>query len=798
MSVPPEPCVSAPIAARRIAVTVRGVVQGVGFRPFVYHAARAEGLSGWVRNDAGAVQIEVQGSAAALDRFLETLRTRPPPQARIEAVEVGQIASHPASGPGESFQIRRSGTALAPRPTIPADLATCAECQREIRDPQQRRYRYPFTNCTHCGPRWSIIVALPYDRPRTSLRDFALCADCRGEYEDPADRRFHAQPIACPACGPQLELLDVDGRQRATGGPALEAAVQAVRAGQILALQGLGGFQLLVDATQDAAVARLRTRKRRPHKPLAVLIPTLDDVRRYCHVTADEAAALVSAPAPIVLLRRRRCQTGAGDGIADAVAPGNPYLGVFLPYTPLHHLLADALGRPLVCTSGNRSEEPMAITTADALARLGDIADLLLTHNRPIVRPVDDSVARVTAAGLQILRRARGYAPLPIRLAAPGPTIIAVGGHLKNTVALGMGTDVILSPHIGDLDNALSVAVHRRAIDDLVQFFAVTPDAVVCDLHPDYASTRHAEQLAARWDVPLIRVQHHHGHVAAAMAEHQLDGPVLGLSWDGTGYGPDGTVWGGELLRCAGAGFERLAHLRTFPLPGGDQAAREPRRAALGLLFEVLGDAAAEWVAPWFTPAELRTLLAALRRPRLFPRTSSLGRLFDAVAALCGLPWSADAEDGPDSLCSPARVSFEGQAAMALEFAADPAVPDAYPLPPSEGTPAVADWEPLLRAVIADRRRGRPVAEIAARFHNALADLAVSAARRAGCRQVVLTGGCFQNALLSDRVRERLSDAGHSVYIQQQVPPGDGGLALGQVWVAARTLEGRGAPARAQ
>jgi hydrogenase maturation protein HypF len=442
----------------------------------------------------------------------------------------------------------------------------------------------------------------------------------------------------------------------------------------------------------------------------------------------------------------------------------------------------------------------MAIATDDALERLGAIADLLLTHNRPIVRPVDDSVGRVGPEGLQIMRRARGYAPLPIRLQAgqetereKPPTILAVGGHLKNTVALSLGSLVVMTPHVGDLDTVLSVEVHRQAIEDLVSFFRVTPDIVVCDLHPDYASTQHAEQLAARWKAPLLRVQHHHAHVAACAAERGIEGPVLGLSWDGAGFGPDRTVWGGEVLWCHGDAFRRVAHLRTFALPGGDRAAREPRRSALGLLFEIMGEAAADIARAWFTPAELTTLLAALKRPGLFPRTSSMGRLFDAVAALCGLP---------------DRATFEGQAAMALEFAADPDVRDAYPLPLLNHEPSIADWEPLVRAVLADRACGIPVGPIAAKFHNALADMAVAAAQRVaserlaptdpdcnpkrqregdlptGCRRVVLTGGCFQNALLTERVRARLLETGFEVYTHQEVPPGDGGIALGQVFIA--------------
>ena len=760
-----------------MAITVRGVVQGVGFRPFVYNAARAESLSGWVLNESDAVRIEVQGGGEAVDRFLHKLRQRHPPQARIDDLAIQEIAAGTTPVESAVFQIRKSTGDSAPGPTIPADLATCPDCLREICDPRERRHRYPFTNCTNCGPRWSIIEQLPYDRPRTSMRRFAMCGDCQLEYEDPSDRRFHAQPIACPACGPELQLLTSDGKVVADKDLALEQSVRAILDGKILAIKGLGGFQLIVDATDRTAVGRLRDRKQRPDKSFAAMLETLTAVQQRCVVTEGERVALQSPAAPILLLRRRRDASAVGD-IAESVAPGNPYLGVMLPYTPLHHLLMNGIGRPIVCTSGNLSEEPMAISTEDAVSRLGSIADVLLTHNRPIVRPVDDSVARIAPDGLQITRRARGYAPLSVNVDMPRhdemPAILAVGGHLKNTVALSLKSDVVVSSHVGDLDNTLSVDVHRRAIDDLVGFFNVTPDAIACDLHPDYASTRHAEQLSAKWDVPLLRVQHHHAHVASCVAEHRIDGPVLGFSWDGTGYGLDQSVWGGEMLRCEDAQFARVAHLRTSRLPGGDQAVREPRRSALGMLFEMMGEAAGEIAKSWFSSAELRTLLAALERPKLFPRTSSMGRLFDAVAALCGLS---------------ERVTFEGQAAMALEFAADPAVRDAYPLPLSAGSPAVADWEPLVCGVLDDRSRGVPVSQIAAKFHNALAEMALAVAIRTSCHQIVLTGGCFQNAVLTQKVRGHLLRNDIRVYTHGQVSPGDGGIALGQILIAAKRMK---------
>lgn len=758
-----DPATPSP-AACRLAITVRGVVQGVGFRPFVYNAARRYGLTGWVQNQSGTVRIEVQGPAAAVDQFVHALRWAHPPQARIDVLEAAPL---PCQAQGETgFSIRRSGRRGAPRPSIPADLATCAACLEEIRTPGQRRHQYPFTNCTNCGPRWSIIRRLPYDRPRTSMARFAMCDACRAEYEDPADRRFHAQPIACPDCGPQLQLLDSAGNQIAKGKAALDAAVQTIRAGQIVALKGLGGFQLIADATNSQAVALLRQRKRRPDKPLAIMLCDIEEVRARCEVSDSEAEALQSPQAPIVLLRRRPKGSGLDD-VAQEVAPGNPYLGVMLPYTPLHHLLMAAVGRPVVCTSGNLSEEPMAITTREALRRLGSIADVLLVHDRPIVRPVDDSVAQCGPDGVQLLRRARGYAPLPVDVGISGPTVLAVGGHLKNTVALSLGSQVILSTHVGDLDNLLSLEVHHRAIGDLVRFFRVVPQVVACDLHPDYASTRHAEQLAAQWGAKLVKVQHHLAHAAACAAEHRLAGPILAFTWDGTGYGTDGTVWGGEVLLRDGAAWSRVAHLRRFALPGGDRAARQPRRSALGLLFEILGPEAARYAADWFRPGELKVLLESLWRPRLNPRTSSMGRLFEAVAAICGLP---------------AIVSFEAQAAMALEYAADEQCQEAYPLPVSEEDPAVGDWEPMVRAVLADRARGEPLGRISARFHNGLADWAVAVARRWGDRPVVLSGGCFQNALLARRVCGRLRAAGFRVFTHRQIPPGDGGIALGQVY----------------
>jgi hydrogenase maturation protein HypF len=751
----------------RLALRVEGVVQGVGFRPFVHGAATARGLAGWVRNRRDGVGVEVEGPGPAVEDFLAALRDAPPPAARVDRIRVRTL--RPAGERG--FRILASAGGAAVRPALPADLAVCAACTAETETPGARRHRYPFTNCTRCGPRWTLIEALPYDRRRTAMRRFTPCAACADEYADPADRRFHAEPIACPACGPTLALVGADGTERARGEAALTAATEALAAGTIVALHGVGGFHLLADATSAAAVTRLRARKRRPDKPFAVLFASPAAARAACILDPAEERALASPAAPILLVRRR-----AGADLAEAVAPGNPLVGALLPATPLHRLVALGAGRPLVCTSGNLSDEPIAIDPAEARARLGRVADLFLVHDRPVVRPVDDSVARVGPDGLQVLRRARGFAPLPVRIAEPSaPCVLALGAQQKSTIALVVGGQAVVSQHLGDLHHAAAALLLERTVADLLRLLDARPARIACDLHPDYASTRLAERLAAARGVPLERVQHHHAHVAAVVAEHGLRGPVLGLAWDGAGLGLDGVLWGGEALVVDGPRCRRAAHLRPFPLPGGERAMREPRRAALGLLSAI---GAAEAVADLFSAEERRVLATALARRVNCPQTTAVGRLFDAVAALAGLG---------------ARASFEAQAAMALEFAAAGAGggAGAYPFPLGAGAPAVADWEPLARAVLADRARGVPPAVIAARFHAALGDLALAIARRAGVRVVALTGGCFQNARLLAAVQTRLGADGFAVHVGRAFPPNDGGIALGQALIALRRGEER-------
>lgn len=749
----------------RLSIQVRGVVQGVGFRPFIFRIAHQHGVSGWVRNRPDGVEIEIQGVDGEIDGFLAALEREKPAPARIERIDARTIEEIPGP-PG--FEIVPSAPSEETRPSVPADLAICPECAREMETPGERRHRYPFTNCTYCGPRFTIIAGLPYDRPRTSMRAFPLCEACLREYRDPLDRRFHAQPVACPVCGPQLSLRLPDRSERSRRDDALRDAAQLLREGGVLALKGLGGFQLLVDATSPEAVAKLRERKRREEKPFAVMFPSLEVAREDCRIDGEEARLLQGPEAPILLLERK-----PGGRVAPSVAPRNPRLGAFLPYTPLHRLLLAEAGRPLVCTSGNLSEEPMAIEDADAFERLEGIADAFLVHDRPILRPVDDSVLRLDEGGPTILRRARGYAPLSQPVAVEAPAVLALGAHQKNTIALLSRGQAVVSQHLGDLHSLQSAQLLERTVTDLVQFFDARPAILACDLHPDYASTRLAERLAGSWGTPLVRVQHHHAHVAAVMAELNLKGPVLGLAWDGSGFGADRTVWGGEALRVDGQGFQRLGHLRTFPLPGGEKGVKEPRRSAAGLLWELGMTKALEGIGTLYTPAEWTLLQSMLERNLNAPRASSMGRLFDAVSALVGIR---------------AARGFEGQAAMELEFVAESVADDgSYPWRLSEGDTWVADPEPVLVGLLQDRAAGVDPGVIARRFHASLADLAVAWARRGGLEQVVLCGGCFQNALLTKLSCDRLRAAGFMVHVPRAFPPNDGAISLGQAWVAAQT-----------
>jgi hydrogenase maturation protein HypF len=796
----------------RLKIVIHGAVQGVGFRPFVYRLATELHLKGWVLNSAQGVFIEVEGTKEELEEFLRRLPRERPPRAFIQSLEHSWL--DPVGY--RVFEIRHSDKSGQKSAFILPDIATCSDCLREIFDPHDRRYRYPFTNCTNCGPRFSIIEALPYDRPNTTMKHFAMCPECQAEYENPKDRRFHAQPNACPTCGPHLELWDRQGTVLATHDDALRQAAQAIRSGQIVAVKGLGGFHLVCDARNDQAVQELRRRKHREEKPFALMYPSLELIKAHCEVSELEERLLTSPEAPIVLLRRRPhprplSDTERGDSpfpireggrgvrsISFSVAPRNPYLGIMLPYTPLHHLLMAELGFPIVATSGNLSDDPICTDEYEALEKLNKIADLFLVHNRPIARHVDDSIVRIVRGRELVLRRARGFAPLPIDL-SPGPspkgggelpsplrrgaggevkTVLSVGAHLKNTIALSVGSNVFVSQHIGDLETPEAFRAFQRVIADFERLYEAHPSVIAHDLHPDYLSTKYAQAQQLRTEnselkTVLVGVQHHWAHVLSCMAENELDGPVLGVSWDGTGYGLDGTIWGGEFLLATRENFRRVAHLRTFRLPGGEQAIKEPRRSALGALYELYGDELfamkeLESVRA-FSERELEILRTMLQKNLNSPVTSSAGRLFDAVASLVGLR----------------QISrFEGQAAMELEFALHRIETDeGYEFSLSEET---LDWGPMMSALLSDVRKSISVGKIAAKFHNTLVEMIVAVARRVGEERVVLTGGCFQNKYLTERAIARLREEGFRVYWHQRIPPNDGGIALGQIVAAAR------------
>jgi hydrogenase maturation protein HypF len=763
--------------AARLKMTIRGAVQGVGFRPFIYRLATELGLSGWVNNTARGVFVEVEGGRETLERFLLRVEREKPAIAFIQSLE-----SSFADPVGyASFEIRHSEGGEKTALVMP-DVATCPECLAEILDPQNRRFAYPFTNCTNCGPRYSIIEALPYDRPRTTMKKFTMCAACAGEYADPANRRFHAQPNACPECGPQLELWAMSGEVLAAKADALSGAAEAIRAGKIVGVKGLGGFHLMVDARNETAVQELRRRKHREEKPFALMAPSLEAVQELCEVSALEGRMLRSPESPIVLLTRR----GEENRLAASVAPGNPMLGVMIPYTPLHHLLLRRLGFAVVATSGNLSDEPICTDEHEALERLHGIADLLLVHDRPILRHVDDSIMRVMAGREMVMRRARGLAPLPVMVEDELPSVLGVGAHQKNTVALAVGRQVFVSQHIGDLETEQASAAFEKVIASLEGLYEATPVAIACDLHPNYVSTEYAERACKR----PVRVQHHYAHVLSCMAENGVTPPVLGVAWDGSGWGPDGTVWGGEFLKIDEYGYARLARMRPFRLPGGERAVREPRRCALSLLREALGDGAMELteLAPVaaFSASELKIVSQMLRQGLNSPWTSSAGRLFDAVASLIGLRQIA---------------RHEGQAAMELEWlAARSTECGAYDFALLEGevdAPAELDWATMVAEILNDVRRGTAMDVMARRFHNTLAEMIVRVASWVAsswvtsddtAAKVALSGGCFQNRLLTELAIARLEAAGIKVYWHQRVPPNDGGIALGQVMAAARQM----------
>ena len=773
--------------ASRRRVRVRGVVQGVGFRPFIYRLAREENLTGFIGNDTDGVFIEVEGSRTAVDAFIARLRPEAPPLSRIDSISAEDLQSVGDT----NFRIIASEVLGRVSTGIPADATTCSDCLRELLTPTDRRYRYPFLNCTNCGPRFTITRRIPYDRPQTSMAQFKMCAACQAEYEDPANRRFHAQPNACWDCGPQITFCNAAG-ELVPSDDVVTNVIERLTAGDILAIKGVGGFHLSVDATNEDAVMRLRQRKHRYGKPLAVMVRDVDAVGELCEVNEGEAALLTTPMRPIVLLRRR---ANPGIAIAGSVAPGIPWLGVFLPYAPLHHLLfADGRLKALVMTSANLSEEPIAIDNDEARDRLSAIADAFVLHDREILQRCDDSVAAYVDGASQIIRRARGYVPLGIELPFETPPLLAVGGHLKNVFALARGRHIYQSQHLGDLENITGLDFFRESLDHLMRTFEIEPETVVHDLHPGYLSTRWATEWAAERGLRTIAVQHHFAHVAGCVAEHGVDSDFIGLPLDGTGYGTDGRIWGGEVLighlngEHAGS-FERFAHLDYVPMPGGEAAIREPWRMGLGHLsaagFSIDSTEMTELLS--VKPSEARVLERMVDRGVNTPLTSSCGRLFDAVAALVLRRTHVDYE-------AQAAIELEGvciDEPFDLEAAAD------YQLGMNPGdykarVPATISVKKLWTAIINDVRAATPAARIAAKFHAAVAAAFVRAAVLArnatGIQQVAVSGGCMHNRRLVRLLRTGLEAEGFQVLQHKHVSPGDGGLSYGQAAVAASIL----------
>lgn len=755
----------------RKGIEVSGIVQGVGFRPYVYRLATKRGLSGIIANTASGVAIEIQGASEAVEDFLGQLPEQAPPLARITSVAVRDLPCDRDVG----FRILPSRVGEERRALISPDVAVCADCQRELFNPADRRFRYPFINCTNCGPRYTLVRDIPYDRPRTSMAVFRMCAACQQEYDDPNNRRFHAQPNACWDCGPRAELWDRNGQRLEAREPIVEAA-DCLRAGAVVAVKGLGGFHLAVDATDARAVERLRERKRRVEKPFAIMAPNLEAIEQFCQVDEVARELLQRAERPIVLLPKTR-----PNPIAEAVAPFNHTLGVFLPYTPLHYLLlAEAGLSALVMTSGNLSEEPIAIDNREAVSRLSELADFFLVHNRDILVRCDDSVVRFAGGRLRQFRRSRGYVPVPVFLRDAQPAVLAVGGELKNAICLTKGANAFLSQHVGDLENLEAFRFFEDTIRHLERILEVAPETIAYDLHPDYLSTRWA---LAQTGIECVGVQHHHAHIASCMAENHLEGRVIGFALDGTGYGTDGKVWGGEVLLADYRDFDRAAHFAYVPMPGGAAAIHEPWRMAVSYLAQHFGRAFLNFRIPFVEQLDRRrveVVLRMLERGVGSPLTSSCGRLFDAVAALAGIRQ---------------RVNYEAQAAIELEMAMSDTEEDgAYRLAlvPNGGSWCI-DTRPLFEELVRNLREGLSPSRISRRFHNGLVEVFAQVAgllrERTALNRVCLSGGSFQNVYLLEHLVARLEADGFEVFTHGEVPAGDGGLSLGQALVAAHRRE---------
>ena len=751
---------------QRVSIVIRGAVQGVGFRPFIYWLAAELSLKGFVLNSPSGVFIEAENEKDILNDFLLRIEKEKPVHAIIQSVEFSFLDTVGYT----QFEIRESESNGKASAFILPDIAVCDDCLNEMFDPNDRRYLYPFINCTNCGPRFSIIESLPYDRPNTSMKLFEMCDDCKREYHNPLDRRFHAQPIACPNCGPHVEFLSPSGEVLSKYSNAILQTAEKILQGKIIALKGLGGYQLVCKADDENVISLLRKRKNREGKPFALMFPNLKSIKEVCEVFPFEERLLISPEAPIVLLKRK--SNAKQKLVHDSIAPGNPKLGVMLPYTPLHHLLMKALQIPIIATSGNLSEEPMCITEDEAFQRLKNIADYFLIHNRPIVRHVDDSIVRVIMEREMVMRRARGYAPLPIELNCEmeNETYLSVGGHLKNTIALSSGKNVFVSQHIGDLSTQEAFSAFQNVVTDFQNLYEAKDVYVVADLHPDYLSTKYAKNNFEN----VTFVQHHQAHVASCYAENKLEGSALGISWDGTGYGLDGTIWGGEFFHFDGTSFQHFAQFRKFSLPGGDLAVKEPKRSAVGLLFEIFGIKLFEEKIEFinnFSEHEKKILLQMLKNKINTPLTSSVGRLFDAVGFLTGIKQTA---------------TYEGEAAMMLEFAAALNISDCYPFDILPGEILIIDWQKMIETILNEMKNKTSSKIISAKFHNTLVEIICSVAEKLHEDKIVLSGGVFQNAYLLEHTVRGLRTKGFKPYWHQRIPTNDGGISLGQIAFAVK------------
>jgi len=749
-------------AAKRI--EVNGIVQGVGFRPFVYNLANQYDLKGEVANTSAGVSIHIEGPPDRIRSFESDLAENPPPLAHV--VEIS--ARSESVKPHADFSIVASRGQAQMSTLISPDVSICDECRRELFDPNDRRYLYPFLNCTNCGPRYTIIDDIPYDRPKTSMRHFKMCAACQAEYDDPTDRRFHAQPNACAQCGPHVSLY-TNHRESVDADNPIEKAADFIRQGQIVAVKGFGGYHLVADALNSEAVMRLRNRKMREEKPFAVMSGDLESIRQYARVQPEEEKLLTSIQRPIVLLQKK-----TPNPISEAVAPRNKYLGVMLPYTPLHYLLLKYGFTALVMTSANLSEEPIAIDNDDAFERLADIADYFLIHNRDIYLRSDDSIVKHTAGHTRYIRRSRGFVPIPVFLKHAVPPILACGAELKNTICITKGDKAFISQHIGDLENLATLDFFELTVAHLQRLLETTPEIIACDMQPDYLSTQYAQEQPG---IQKVEIQHHHAHIVSCIAEHKLDGEVIGLSFDGTGYGTDGAIWGGEVLVAEAKKFERVTHLAYVPMPGGTAAIKEPWRMAVSYLHDAFGDNFRDLDLPILEqtdPQKLKIILEMILKGVNSPQTSSLGRLFDGVAAITGIR---------------RRVNFEGQAAMELEMLAAGDAHSIYDFEGATGDAFAILPAPIIRGVVRDVQNGLSTAEIGAKFHKTMvvlfAEVCTFVRNESELNRVVLSGGCFQNAILLAGLIKELESRNFKVFAHRQVPANDGGIALGQAMIAA-------------